>query len=128
MGNKRGDMVKAAALLVSFAATIKSLWYGGSPFAGFTALWPTDADGKWSIQAEGIRLVFTNANGGAPTNLFINDTNGNEIDLILGLDNPKEYANYVGQLGGTIGASASVTGVRCTGLKQTSIQVEWPAT
>ncbi|KAK9439894.1 Glycoside hydrolase-type carbohydrate-binding, subgroup [Metarhizium brunneum] len=99
-------MVKAAALLVSFAATIKSLWYGGSPFAGFTALWPTDADGKWSIQAEGIRLVFTNANGGAPTNLFINDTNGNEIDLILGLDNPKEYANYVGQLGGTIGRMA----------------------
>ncbi|KAK4067250.1 uncharacterized protein Triagg1_7693 [Trichoderma aggressivum f. europaeum] len=99
-------MVKATVLLASLTATLKSLWYGGSPFAGYTALWPTGPDGKWSIQAEGIRLVFTNANGGAPTNLFMNDTNGNEIDLILGLDNPKDYVNYIGQLGGTIGRVA----------------------
>lgn len=97
-------MVKFAVLVASFAATMKSLWHGGSPFAGYTALWPTGDDGKWSIQAEGIRLVFTNANGGVPTNLFMNDTNGNEIDLILGLDDPKDYGDYVGQLGGTIGA------------------------
>lgn len=100
-------MVKAMVLVASLAATLKSLWHGGSPFAGYTALWPTNEEGKWVIQAEGIRLAFTNANGGVPTNLWINDTNGNEVDIILGLDDPRDYANYVGQLGGTIGESNS---------------------
>jgi aldose 1-epimerase len=98
-------MVKTMVLVASLIAMLKSLWRGGSPFAGYTALWPTNADGKWVIEAEGIRLAFTNANGGAPTNLWINDTKGNEVDIILGLDDPKDYADYIGQLGGTIGQS-----------------------
>jgi aldose 1-epimerase len=62
-----------------------------------------DDEGKYVIAAEGIRIAFTNRNGGAPTNLWINDTNGNEIDILLGLDNVQDYDDYVGQLGGTIG-------------------------
>jgi len=99
-------MVTAMVLFASLTATLKSLWAGGSPFAGYTALWPTNEDGKWVIQAEGIRLAFTNANGGAATNLWINDTNGNEVDVLLGLDNPVDYSDYLGQLGGTIGRVA----------------------
>jgi len=96
-------MVALTVLAASLAATLKALLYGGSPFAGFTALWPTNDEGKYVIEAEGIRLAFTNRNGGAPTNLWINDTNGSEIDILLGLDHVEDYDDYVGQLGGTIG-------------------------
>lgn len=70
---------------------------------GFTALWPPNGDGKYIIQAEGIRMAFTNRNGGAPTNIWINDTNGREVDIILGLDKVEDYDDYIGSLGGTIG-------------------------
>jgi len=96
-------MVAMAVLAASVVATLKALWVGGSPFAGFTALWPTNDEGKYVIEAEGIRLAFTNRNGGTPTNLWMNDTNGDEIDILLGLDMVEEYDDYVGQLGGTIG-------------------------
>lgn len=96
-------MVKILTIVASLTATIKSFLSGGSPFAGFTALWPTDDEGKYIIQAEGIRMAFTNRNGGAPTNLWINDTNGNEVDIILGLDKVEDYDDYLGKLGGTIG-------------------------
>ncbi|KAF3480347.1 aldose 1-epimerase family protein [Arthroderma uncinatum] len=99
-------MVKVLTVIASVTATIKSLISGGSPFAGFTALWPTNSDGKYIIQAEGIRMAFTNRNGGAPTNVWINDTNGNEVDIILGLDKVEDYDNYLGYLGGTIGRVA----------------------
>jgi hypothetical protein len=98
-----GKMVTWTIFVASFAATMKSLIVGGSPFAGFTALWPTNDDGKYVIEAEGIRIAFTNRNGGAPTNLWITDKNGKEVDIILGLDKVEEYENYLGQLGGTIG-------------------------
>ena len=97
-------MVTWTVFAASFAATMKSLIVGGSPFAGFTALWPTNEDGKYVIQAEGIRLAFTNRNGGAPTNLWIKDKNGNEIDILLGLDAVEDYEDYLGLLGGTIGS------------------------
>lgn len=96
-------MVAMAVLAASVVATLKALWVGGSPFAGFMALWPTNDEGKYVIEAEGIRLAFTNRNGGTPTNLWINDTNGNEIDILLGLDKVEEYDDYVGQLGGIVG-------------------------
>ncbi|KAH8896318.1 galactose mutarotase-like protein [Thozetella sp. PMI_491] len=99
-------MVVAAQWFFSITATVKALWNGGSPFAGYTALWPADYEGKWIIQAEGIRIAFTNLNGGSVTNLWINDTNGNEIDVILGLDRVPEYDNYRGLLGGAIGRVA----------------------
>lgn len=53
-------------------------------------------------------MAFTAHNGGAPTNLWINDTNGNEVDILLGLDKAEEYVNYTGILGGTLGQSATI--------------------
>ncbi|KAI9783830.1 MAG: hypothetical protein M1839_003166 [Geoglossum umbratile] len=98
-----------ATFAASLIATIKALWVDGSPFAGVTALWPTDESGKYVIQAEGIRLAFTN-HGGALANLWINDTNGNEIDIVLGFDHAKDYLSYGGNtyLGGAIGRYAGV--------------------
>lgn len=96
-------MVEITRVLASLWATASALWSGGSPFAGYTAMWPTNEEGKYVIEAEGIRLAFTNLNGGAPTNLWMNDTNGNEVDIILGLQHAKDYADYTGLLGGTIG-------------------------
>ncbi|KAK5132878.1 hypothetical protein LTR08_008398 [Meristemomyces frigidus] len=99
-------MVEYKRVAASVWALTKALWNGGSPFAGYTAMWPVNEEGKYVIEAEGIRLAFTNLNGGAPTNLWINDTHGNEVDILLGLDFAKDYANYTGKLGGTIGRVA----------------------
>jgi aldose 1-epimerase len=104
-------MVKLVTIIASLTATLKSFWVGGSPFAGFTALWPTNEEGKYIIEAEGIRLAFTNRNGGAPTNLWINDTNGNEVDIILGLDDVNGYDDFLGLLGGTIGKRTLSQGI-----------------
>lgn len=68
----------------------KAIWQGGSPFSALTAVWPTNHEGKYVIEAEGIRLAFTN-HGAAVTNLFVNDTNGQEIDVVLGLDHADLY-------------------------------------
>lgn len=96
-------MVEIFRLLASLWATSKALWSGGCSLVGYTAMWPTNEEGKYVIEAEGIRLAFTNLNGGAPTNLWMNDTNGNKVDIILGLQYAKDYADYRGLLGGTIG-------------------------
>lgn len=97
------QMVEIKRVMLSVWATGKALWTGGSPFAGYTAMHPVNEEGKFVIQSRGIRLAFTNLNGGAPTNLWINDTNGNEVDILLGLTHAKDYVNYTGLLGGTIG-------------------------
>jgi aldose 1-epimerase len=96
--------MKISAFATATIAALKSLWFGGSPWAGVTALWPTDESGKYIIQAEGIRLAFTN-HGGALSNLWINDTNGNEVDIVLGFDHANDYLTYSGNpyLGGAIG-------------------------
>lgn len=89
-------------------AVVKSifvaLWAGSSPFGVITALWPTDDSGKYVIESEGVRLAFTN-HGGALTNLWINDTNGKEIDIVLGFDHAAEYlsSHRNPHLGGAIG-------------------------
>ncbi|OJD31295.1 aldose 1-epimerase [Diplodia corticola] len=49
-----------------------------------------DADGKYEISAEGIRANFI-AYGASISNLFINDTNGVERDIVLGFDNASYY-------------------------------------
>jgi len=99
-------MVEVKRVLVSLYATAKALWTGGSPFAGYTAMWPTNEEGKYVIEAEGIKLAFTNHNGGAPANLWMKDKNGEEVDILLGLPFAKDYANYTGLLGGTIGIAS----------------------
>lgn len=113
-----GKMVGIKGAAASLCAIGTSWWYGGSPFAGYTALWPANHEGKYIIEAEGIRVAFTNLNGGAPTNLWINDTNGNEVDIILGLNQAKDYASYTGILGGAIGQSTTNCSLEAHGVKR----------
>lgn len=77
-------------LSVGIFAAVKSVWTRGSPFAALTALWPTNEESKFIIQSEGIRLAFTN-HGAAVTNLWLNNTYGEEIDVVLGLDDARDY-------------------------------------
>jgi aldose 1-epimerase len=51
---------------------------------------PVGSDGKYTIVAEGIRAQFI-PYGASLTNLFINDTNGVERDVVLGYDNATYY-------------------------------------
>jgi aldose 1-epimerase len=53
---------------------------------------PVDADGKYTLVSEGIRAQFI-PYGASITNLFINDTNGVERDIVLGFDNATAYAS-----------------------------------
>lgn len=48
-------------------------------------------DGKYQIAAEGIRANFI-PYGASISNLFINDTNGIERDIVLGFDNASYYS------------------------------------
>jgi aldose 1-epimerase len=82
--------MKFFTVATAFLAAVKSVWTRGNPFAVLTALWPTNEEGKYVIQAEGIRLAFTN-HGAALTNLWINNTHGEEIDIVVGLDDPRGY-------------------------------------
>ena len=50
-----------------------------------------DADGKYTIAAEGIRAQFV-PYAASISNLFINDTNGIERDIVLGFENASYYS------------------------------------
>ena len=93
--------MKIAHIAASIIAAFRS---DSSPFAAITALRPTDDFGKYVIQSEGIRLAFTR-HGGALANLWINDTHGNEVDIVLGFDHASEYLDSTRNpfLGGAIG-------------------------
>lgn len=97
-------ITRIATLSISAVAAIRSAWTRGSPFAAATALYPTTEEGKYIIQAEGIRMAFTNY-GGAVTNLWLNNSRGEEVDVILGLDQARDYEDYPGNpyLNGAIG-------------------------
>ena len=82
--------MKFLVLVAKAFATCKSILSGGGPFDVLTALWPTNEEGKYVIQAEGIRLAFSN-HGAALSNFWINNTNGEEIDIVLGLDHADSY-------------------------------------
>ncbi|KAJ8229359.1 hypothetical protein LV156_007261 [Aspergillus fumigatus] len=103
--------LKAAMNLWKFSvgllAAVKSVWTRGSPFAALTALWPTNEEGKFIIQSEGIRLAFTN-HGAALTNLWLNNTHGEEVDVLLGLDDARGYPSLQSNpyLNGVIGRYA----------------------
>ncbi|KAE8154021.1 galactose mutarotase-like domain-containing protein [Aspergillus avenaceus] len=99
--------MKLFKVATAFFAAVKSVWTRGNPFAALTALWPTNEEGKYVIQAEGIRLAFTN-HGAALTNLWINDTRGEELDIVLGLDDPNGYPKMSSNpwLNGVIGRYA----------------------
>jgi len=51
---------------------------------------PPMSDGKYMVEAPGIRAYFI-PYGAAISNLFINDTNGIERDIVLGFDNASYY-------------------------------------
>ncbi|KAK2024497.1 putative aldose 1-epimerase family protein [Colletotrichum zoysiae] len=99
--------MKFLAFVATIFAAAKSVWTRGSPFAVLSALWATDKEGKYIIESEGIRLAFTN-HGAAVTNLWINDTHGEEIDIVLGLDHGDDYAKLTSNpyLNGVIGRYA----------------------
>lgn len=68
-----------------------------------------DADGKYTISAEGIRAKFI-PYGASISNLFINDTNGVERDIVLGFDNASYYSvdklhPHLGGVPGTFSAA-----------------------
>jgi hypothetical protein len=67
-----------------------------------------DADGKYTIAADGIRMQFI-PYGASITNLFINDTSGRERDIVLGFDNATYYPTDQSHphLGGVPGKSNS---------------------
>lgn len=96
--------MKILKIATSVFVAVKSVWLRGSPFAAFSALWPTNEEGKYVIQAEGIRLAIT-SHGVSPTNLWINNTHGEEIDILLGLDHADGYPGleYNPFLNGVIG-------------------------
>jgi aldose 1-epimerase len=73
----------AVSLLAATSALAQS--YNGSN----STLGP-DADGKYTISAEGIRALFI-PYGASVTNLFVNDKNGVERDIVLGWDNATYY-------------------------------------
>lgn len=67
-----------------------------------------DEDGKYEISAEGIRGLFI-PYGASIANLFINDTNGIERDIVLGFDNASHYSvdPFHPHLGGVPGRYAN---------------------
>lgn len=71
-----------------------------------TVLYPTNKEGKYVIQVEGIRLA-RDTHGGSLTNVWINDTNGVEKGIVIGYDNVDEILNYKGNpfLNAVIGVS-----------------------
>lgn len=75
----------AAVLPVAFAqGTYPTSMFGNQTFT-------PDADGKYTIESEGIRANFI-PYGASISNLFINDTNGIERDIVLGFDNASYYS------------------------------------
>jgi aldose 1-epimerase len=98
----------ASAVLPLFAASALAQ-YTTPPPAQNATIGP-DADGKYEISAEGIRANFI-PYGASISNLFINDTNGIERDIVLGFDNASHYSvdPFHPHLGGVPGAFATTT-------------------
>lgn len=76
--------------VLSFLAASAAAQYSSLPPSTNSTIGP-DADGKYEISAEGIRGLFI-PYGASITNLFINDTNGLERDIVLGFDNASYYS------------------------------------
>ena len=74
---------KLSAVVSAFVAVVATQQYNGT-------LGP-DVNGKYEISAEGIRGLFI-PYGASISNLFINDTNGIERDIVLGFDNASHYS------------------------------------
>lgn len=85
--------MKWTTAIAGVIAAVKSVLNGGSPFAMSTILYPPNEDGKYIISSKSIRLGFT-LHAAALTNLWINDTNGIERDIVMGFDRVDDYLSY----------------------------------
>ena len=94
------------AVLPLFAVAVAAQYNTSEPAPSPNSTTGPDADGKYTIAAEGIRAQFV-PYGASISNLFINDTNGIERDIVLGFDNASHYSvdPYHVHLGGVPGAS-----------------------
>lgn len=73
--------LKLAALALSVSAGNSGGYGGAQP----------GPDGKYTLESEGIRAKFI-PYGASISNLFINDTNGVERDIVMGFDNATYYS------------------------------------
>ncbi|KAL5377720.1 hypothetical protein DPSP01_009644 [Paraphaeosphaeria sporulosa] len=99
-------MMWTSAVLPLFAASALAQYTTAPPSQNETT--GPDADGKYEISAEGIRAQFI-PYGASISNLFINDTNGIERDIVLGFDNASHYSvdRFHPHLGGVPGRYAN---------------------
>lgn len=75
-------LLPAGILLAGIASAQSSVaGSGGGP----------DVNGKYQIEAEGIRALFVPYGAGI-SNLFINDSSGVERDVVMGFDNATYYS------------------------------------
>lgn len=90
--------MKLSAVISILAATALAQYSAPNDTIG------PNADGKYEISAEGIRGLFI-PYGASISNLFINDTNGIERDIVLGFDNASHYSvdQFHPHLGGVPG-------------------------
>lgn len=70
------------------ATVFLALSFCSSAFAGSR---PTDPFQKYTISAPGIKATFIGY-GATLTNLFVDDRNGKSQDVVVGYDEPKQYA------------------------------------
>lgn len=96
-----------ALLMTQTLAAKGSAWQAPPPAKNDPI--PVGNDGKYTIVAEGIRAQFI-PYGASLTNLFINDTNGVERDIVLGYDNATYYTQDASHphLGGVPGKWARI--------------------
>jgi aldose 1-epimerase len=92
---------KLLAALSAFAATATASYATTNSTLG------PDENGKYEISAKGIRGLFI-PYGASISNLFINDTNGIERDIVLGFDNASHYSvdQFHPHLGGVPGMTS----------------------
>lgn len=84
-GSATSSASASASVSASASASVSE------PVASSTSVPTPDDDGKYEISAEGIRAQFI-PYGASISNLFINDTNGIERDIVLGFDNASYYS------------------------------------
>lgn len=99
----------ALALLLAATSTVNAQANVDNTTVAGNATGP-NSDGKYTIQAEGIRANFI-PYGASISNLFINDTHGIERDIVLGFDNASYYSidRQHPHLGGVPGKSRQIS-------------------
>lgn len=76
---------------LSTAVSVLAATAIGQSYSSPNDTFKPNSEGKYEISAEGIRGLFI-PYGASIANLFINDTNGIERDIVLGFDNASHYS------------------------------------